>query len=141
MRVHTSVEYGTLSDAARAAGVMLTASRHGSRTHDHAWEIRLTDGAGRARTNSGKHGAGHDVAATWDEWGIFLARVFDVDPDTRVGSVAYPVYTDADAFHIATDWRYETLTPGAQHVRHTWRSAGVPREQACKCGAVRRWAA
>lgn len=80
---------------------------HGSRTHPRAFEVQLgtedktslpcgyTDQYGhkmnvRRYKNSGSCGAASEwatgcnvYAATWDEWGWFIAAVFDADPQAR----------------------------------------------------------
>lgn len=51
----------------------------GSRTRDHAFSVRLS--------GSSKSTMRHlpDKSATWDEWGIFLARLFKLDPQAVCG--------------------------------------------------------
>jgi hypothetical protein len=85
--------------------------RHGSRTHPRAFEVQLgtwcqtslpegyRDQDGklmhvRRFKNTGNRGASsgygcdEDVwSATWHEWGWFMARVFNMDPHARFGSL------------------------------------------------------
>jgi hypothetical protein len=88
---------------------------HGSRTHPRAYEVQLgtwekdslpkgyRDQNGqqlhvRRFKNTGDRGAssgyygGAVWAATWDEWGWFIAFVFAADPDARFGH--YASYAD-----------------------------------------------
>src|SRR4051794_23686558 len=93
MHVHTDhLIEGDLLDALRttglaARGVYLDADRgvssHHSRSRHHRLTFYLvaTDGYGRRWANSGTRGAGTDKAATWHEWGAFLAELFHRDPD------------------------------------------------------------
>lgn len=86
---------------------------HGSSRRYVAWEVQLEalvklPGDGRRFGNSGQYGAispnmGHsDVwAATYDEWGWFLASLFDADPDL---STQY--YVDLDDFANSTTLNY-----------------------------------
>jgi hypothetical protein len=148
MRIHTSADRADLNAAARAAGVALDASEHGSRTHERAFEVRLADGRGRSWRNSGQHGAAtwEGNAATWDEWGIFLAELYRGDSEARVGgSTRHPIYANADHFHDITGDRYRDLTPEGQHARHKWAYVGQlatgPHLSRCKCGATLRRAA
>lgn len=143
MRVHTSATRSALYDAAQRAGVVVLASRHGSRTHAHAYEVAL-EGSG-ARRNTGTRGASDEYGATWDEWGIFLAALYEVDPDARCGgSAKRPIYANADDYHWQTGDRFHTLTPGEQHRRHRWEYVGQLLTGAwlhrCKCGATKRYA-
>lgn len=130
MRIHTNLCRGMLDIAAKEARVTFErCTLHGSRTHDHAFDVILSGNSGR-RANFG----GDWEAATWDQWGIFLARIFADDPQAKCWA-----YTDADDFHWQTDGRFRTLTLTEQCPNHKWVSA-VPYEQECrKCGAVRRW--
>lgn len=116
-----------------------TLTEHKSRTHERAFEVKLA-GSG-THSNSGYYGADTRIpAATWDEWGIFLSRLYDIDLDMVVGTVKRPVYADCASFDLSTNDRFSNgqLTWADQHApRHTWRSAGV-RVQECRCGAVRR---
>lgn len=64
---------------------------HGSRTHTRRIDATLysyvRDAQHKHRTNSGWYGAGMSggpaYAATWDEWGYFLAEIFDADPEAK----------------------------------------------------------
>ena len=135
MRIHTNtIVHRDLLDAARGLPVQVTATEHGSRTHARAFEILLT-GTSNRLTNSGKYGAGEDYAATWDEWGMFLFRLFDRDPFMRVGGIKAPVYKNADDFDRRTGGRYATLTPEEQHKNHRWGRSEDAGRHVCKCGA------
>src|SRR5690606_5925788 len=102
MRFHTD----TLEPAdiyrmtADLAGVYAdTNTRHGSRSRDHALEVKLT-GNSNNRPNAGygsSSGNPDDRAATWDEWGIVIARMFDADPDMTCRA-----YNGVDDFHEKT---------------------------------------
>lgn len=128
MRIHSDIltvadVYDAVSDL---PGVYVTVSENGSRTHRKGFEVSL-EGNGYAR-NTGSYGSDRSTpGATWDEWGVFLARLFDVDPRALPGSVKYPVYVDAGDFHRKTATRFADLTlPEDTHKRHTWEySAGL----------------
>jgi hypothetical protein len=55
----------------------------------------------RRRINSGTHGAGNAWAATWDEWGFFMAEVF-----ARDASAMFGPYEGADDFGNKTKGAY-----------------------------------
>ena len=127
MRIHTNKLnlrglYDCLDHAAAARlvapSVFFTAdSAHGSRSHGSAYEIQLgtyskTDGPTRSRhyKNSGVYGASSVYAASYDEWGHFLARVFLRDRNAVCG----PYQSHAD-FHAKTARKYETITD--EHAR------------------------
>lgn len=86
----------------------LTAHERGSRTHARAFDVALEwlgpkeRGDGRYRRNPGKSG-GFDMpwAATYDEWGEWLARLFEIDPGATM-----TYYRDREDFHAQTNGKY-----------------------------------
>ena len=140
MRIHSDIL--TRQDIYTAVdnlpGVYVDVTEHGSRTHAAAYEVSL-EGNGYAK-NTGKYGAGDEIAATWDEWGVFLARLFDKDPDARCGAAKYPAYRNGYDFHAQTNDRFANLElPADTHKRHNFRS-DIPGQAACtKCSAVKIW--
>ena len=140
MRIHTgSLERHDLEVAARIAGVSLVRDTlHGSNSHAHAYEVILSGSGSRLSQYRDQ-----DVpAATWDEWGIFLAELYQRDPQALVGGAAWPVYADARHFAWATGDRFNDLAPEGQHRNHRWyhvgESAGGVTVNECKCGAIQR---
>lgn len=151
MRIHTdTLTTRDIYEAARighADVVVLT--EHKSRSRDHAFTVKL-EGDSRRRPNGGRTGGdGSGYAATWDQWGVFLAVLFDRDPE-----MVTPYYADAYTFHWQTDFRFVPQTkyfnaagsgvivwwPEDAHGDHTFRFAGEPGGQECtKCSAIRRW--
>lgn len=138
MRIHS--DYLLPSDIFGATvglpGVIVTATSHGSRSHRGAFEVSL-ESTSNSRKNSGKYGAGDEYAATWDEWGVFLARLFNLDANAVMGSVKHPTYRNAEHFHAVTGNRFESLElPEDTHKRHNWQySVGVT--ECTKCSATR----
>lgn len=82
----------------------------GSRSRKNGFEIRLewlgtkVKGDGRRWTNTGSYGAntGGTYAATRDEWGWFIAELFDKDENAIFGH-----YEGMDGFNTATRYAYE----------------------------------
>lgn len=79
-----------------------------SRSHRYGFEIQLgtynkTSGPANSRhyKNSGTYGASNIYAATYDEWGWFLAEVFAQDPDAIFGP-----YKGRDDFNTRTHDAY-----------------------------------
>lgn len=141
MRIHSDVlTRADFRDAAQRAGVgIVDLTEHGSRTRKGAFNLGLT-GSSAYRTQWGPR---DDQAATWDEWGIFLAHLFEVDPAAHCGKNSY---LSADHYHWSTGDRFRTLTRAEQHKRHVWgihrglQGHGEYAENECsKCGAVTRW--
>ena len=145
MRIHsntlTSRDVYAAAREARATVEVLT--EHGSRSRDHAFEVKLS-GESRRRPNGGNYGAERDVfAATWDQWGVFLQILFDADTDLTIPRA----YADRDEYIRHTNARFTKIGggwtdhwPADAHGDHTFRYAGIPRTHACtKCSAVQRW--
>lgn len=120
MRIHTSLTAGDLRailKACRASEIFgavhfSTLDEHGSKTHARAFEVKLgallkVDGDGRRWGNSGGYGAtsqtSGEYAATYDEWGWFLAGIFAFDPSARAGHN----YADRADFNDRTGLAYD----------------------------------
>lgn len=154
MRLHTcAITASDLHDAARLAGVTFdTMTEHGSRAQHHAWNVKLFGSSGRrpnwGTSGVGSYGVGDGEAATWDEWGIFLAALYRLDPLMKT-----PYYDNADHYHWVTGRRFVSLTHAEQHRVHKWgmgepHYSGLFSEVTCigtkgpsnpGCGAIRRW--
>ena len=141
MKLHTdTLTYKDIYDACRKAGsgVGVDSTRKGSRSRDHAFDVSLT-GTSTRRPNSGQSGAGDDYAATWDEWGMFFAHLYSVDPQMKCWA-----YDDADDFHFKTASRFHALTPDQQCKNHKWDYQGTALTgsysvfQCRKCEALKR---
>ena len=83
---------------------------HGSRKRAHAFEVQLS-GTSNHRAQSGDWNA-----ATWDEWGAFLGRLFNADPE-----VITSYYRSAEVFHNMTCNRFrDGGLPSDTHSQHKW---------------------
>lgn len=153
MRIHTNELtegdfYGAVSDAnanlADNTGIRPIAlesiSEHGSRSHARAFEVKLSGDSAR----NGQYST--TKAATWDQWGEFLAALFRADESVTVP----PVYESREHFHWSTAGRY-ALEGNFEYCRqHKWEPRGEHVTGAysvfgcSKCDAIRRagdWAA
>jgi len=73
---------------------------HGSRKRARAFDVLLTG------TNTrGQNGNPRTPAATYDEWGNFLAHLFSIDP-----AMVCDYYASAEDFHAKTDGKYRATT-------------------------------
>ena len=118
MKLHSrTLTYADLHTALKAApGVHLDrAEPRGSRSHGKGWDIALeSDGTpdvggkprrfarnvGKAGRFPGEHPG---FAASYDDWGRYLAVLFDLDPDLHAGP-----YKGRDHFHEVTQHAYVT---------------------------------
>lgn len=137
MRLHTDkiIAQDIESAIQHLPGVIVTATEHGSRSHERAFDVRLE---GNGSRNAG-YALRDQPGATWDEWGAFIAALYVVDPKALWGTPKSPVYLDSRDFHSATGWRFEP-TPGVlpedTHKRHKWVYQS-PRYFTCsRCSAV-----
>lgn len=134
MRIHTdkqaSVIGAIFAATAKMPGVHASVVPYGSRTRKRAVELRLEGNGGHRNT--------YEQAATWDEWGVVLAHIFEVDPDALAGSAKRPTYADARHFHLVTGDRFGDLElPEDTHKRHNWKPYPNPYGFKCtKCSAT-----
>ena len=141
MRIHGDhIMTGDIYAAAELARVTLDrTTMHNSRSRGQAFDITLT-GESKRRPNGGTvNRLVHNpdaYAATWDQWGVFLAYLFEHDTTLTIPRV----YEDVDQFNHKTDFRFEDGWPNDAHGDHTFRYSGTPRQQECsKCTAVTIW--
>lgn len=129
MRIHTKLTERELLSIPVTPGVAMHALvEHGSRTHERAFEVILSGGS----VFRGQYGQSNFSAATWDEWGVYLGRLFGLDPSARVAGA----YRDAEHFHYVTNDRYEpTALPERLCPRHRWTYAAPYESECAKCGA------
>lgn len=107
MRIHTDILQTHQLYAALPSGVHLEHTHHGSRKRDHAYEVKLyadpgVDRRGVSRafnSNTGNYGSvgGYTKAATWSEWGDWLAELYAADPTMIAGP-----YDGVDDFVVQT---------------------------------------
>lgn len=138
MRIHSDhLTYRTFLDAASWAHVdLIEFAEHGSRSRAKAFNFSLSGSSPYQRG----FGAGGQ-AATWDEWGMFLAFLFQIDPDAHCGKNSY---LNQEHFRWVTGNRFDNLTHALQHKRHKWgygnpSATGVYSVAECECGAIHRW--
>jgi hypothetical protein len=96
----TAADLGAaLPDGVSIEVVALRSPRISSR----GWHVSLSYLAGTRHKNSGKHGAKtwDDPAASWDQHGQWMARLYERDPDMRVAH-----YNNAEDFHRKTGNKY-----------------------------------
>lgn len=142
MRLHTDTLTSKDLWAALLPGMGFDSDlfQYGSRSRDHAFEVRLT-GSGY-RVNTGTHGAGYIMGATWDEWGAFMAALYVKDPLAQWGGGRHPQYRNATDFHYQTAGRFLVqpgVLPHDTHRRHTWDYDPVDGSQRCiRCTATHR---
>jgi hypothetical protein len=122
MRIHTNTHtwrsIHEALDRAKAAGKVAdhvefeVCVEYRSRSKARGIEVKLgtfhkEPGDGRRWTNTGNRGANSEhngealYAATYDEWGWFLAEVFDTDPEATCWA-----YVGAAGFNASTKYAY-----------------------------------
>lgn len=139
MRFHTSLDEIDIRSVELPPGVTWHHVReYGSRSRLRAFEIVLEG----TSCYGGQWGDRDYRAGTWDEWGVVLGRLFELDPNARVAKV----YEGAEHYHEVTGDRFrpdrlpERLCP-----RHKWNCVDYDRRthegvsECPKCGALKRW--
>ena len=88
MRIHTRLTATDLT-AALPFDVFAHITPKGSRKRERAFEVTLyvleKDELHRRFGNSDGYGASNEVAATWDEWGVWMAALYALDPHAVIG--------------------------------------------------------
>jgi hypothetical protein len=80
------------------------------------WDILLRRAGSSRHFNSGQRGAGDEGAASWADYGWFLAALYAIDPTMKVRGGGN--YDSADDFHAQTrDAFLGTRPPGTTAVR------------------------
>lgn len=119
MKLHTTLGYQQITQAMRdvkSRGLVtddiffVQFDYEGSRSRPNGWLIQLgtfdkTTGPTNSRhyKNSGQWGAETNIwAATYDEWGWFIAELFELDPDATFGH-----YKGINDFHKQTKTRFQ----------------------------------
>lgn len=118
MIIHSDVlTYRHFEDAAAFAGVkVVEIEQLGSRSRHSKFKFYLA-GSSSHSPGFGRTYGDDLKAATWDEWGIFFARLFMLDSQAHCGARSYQ---NEEHFHWVTGNRFRTLTPRHQHKHHTW---------------------
>ena len=121
MKLHSDLLTSTLVHAAlrttQASGHVAGSvyfhifAEKGSRSRSNAFEIQLgcwdkVKGDNRGWKNSGGEGASDVYAATYAEWGYFIAALVTLDPDLIFGP-----YKGADDFHAQTGYMFAATVP------------------------------
>jgi hypothetical protein len=110
MRLHSDVlTQRDLFDAAMISGLhsrgayVESVTLHRSRSRARGMEFRLASDRSNQYRNSGQYGAEvwGPKAASWDDHGVWMAELFDRDPNAIIGP-----YKGRDAFHCATKEAY-----------------------------------
>jgi hypothetical protein len=95
MRIHSDILTGNeLRTNLYGLGCYLECSSHGSRKRARAFEVHLShdrDDVHRYACNPGTSYPSRErepigeVAATWDDWGVWIDRLFDLDQKAIIG--------------------------------------------------------
>ena len=154
MKLHTALTQAevrrALGDVQRAGHVtpdigFMQLDSERSMSRPHGFKIQLgtydkTSGPTRSRhyKNSGSNGAGDVWAATYDEWGWFIERVFELDPSAIFGpyksmSELYARWTPLAAERRAADAaaRREREARAAARKRVRAAQAELPKWEPC----------
>lgn len=55
------------------------------RSHEYGFEIFLTGSSPYNAAHQSNQGGEYEKAATWDEWGIVIDKLYAVDPNAQIG--------------------------------------------------------
>jgi hypothetical protein len=111
-QIRTALRYAKIQDTVGTDIVISRIDSAVSRSHSHAYELMLgscqkhrPDGKCRRVRVNGAYDW-ERYAATWDEWGWFIAQIMKMDPHAKFGP-----YRNSHHFHEMTKGAYR-LPPG-----------------------------
>jgi hypothetical protein len=78
----------------------------GTRLAARGWRLSLCRAGSLRRFNTGTHGGGEQGAASRDDWGHFLAALYEADPRMRFRGGVSP-YENRDDFRCQTRFAYD----------------------------------
>lgn len=114
MIIHANIiDSSHLYAAGQASGTAVEFTQRGSRRAARSFHVKLSGSSNRLRMD------GQENAATYDEWGSFIAFLFALEPRATIGD-----YADRADFVVKTAGRFERIAPP---------------ESAHKAGANHRW--
>jgi hypothetical protein len=111
MRIHTDQPRSALYECLPRGVDLDGASVHGSRKRPHAFEVSLVvwdggKGTSHPRRRNFSSSIGKEgYAATYDEWGYWLAALYELDPMMIAGP-----YKSRSDFHAQTQCAYDTTS-------------------------------
>lgn len=113
MKIHSDViTYQDIWNAEKIASVgghgkvYLEFVSQGSRSRKNAFEVHLEgDGSVSKRKPNDRGNSDRQYAATWSQWGWFLAALYEIDPEMKC---AY--YADLEDYNIKTDNAFADVT-------------------------------
>jgi hypothetical protein len=139
MKIHTSLTRDQVLQAVRSTPDVFVhyLTEHGSQSADRAFNIVLSGSS--PRRGQATIGDGDYHAATWDQWGVVLGKIYAADPRARIAGV----YRDAADFHWQTSDRFLPCNARSliMCLQHRWAPVPGGYAAACThpCGAVKRW--
>lgn len=113
------------------------------RKRANGWEVSLEGFGARhtRRSNSGDYGAGYTMAATWDDHGVWMAALYDRDPD----AIFAGYYDNRDDFYAKTrhdfHWRQRSrFTSVRDNAQAPWlHEEAIRREHADNLKRLNFW--
>jgi hypothetical protein len=143
MKIHTDTltmrQVYAATSASGMRGVTLErCDQRGSRSRARSFDVTLrgnstrkpNPGTGRNRPDEGEY------AATWDEWGMFIAALYLLDPEAIIGQ-----YGSRAVFEEATAWRFDDLDATTACPGHHWVFGGPMIRRCSKCQATNNYGA
>lgn len=132
MRIHTTLtaqEIREIGQSFNHIGVAVqTIEAHGSRKRARRLDVGLSGHS----IAGGAYGALDYTTATYDEWGMFIAAIYERDETAIVGP-----YTTQTVFRDVTQFRFDQLDVEDMCKRHRWNAQGNYYFYCPKCGAER----
>lgn len=123
MKIHTDLtatDLDTCLDDTGIEGASLLMQEKKSRSKARRFDVHFDAEPMKGRRQSQHYDDGRPVTGiTYDEWGLFIDRIYRLDPSARVGP-----YRNRDHFRAVTDYRFDTLLWANQCPRHRFVATG-----------------
>lgn len=124
MRIHVNALIRSEIEGFVPAGLSATITEHRSQSHRTAFEVSMAapegfDNDGNKRTQAPYHGGTDEFprAATWVEWGDFIVKIFEKDPEAMV----HRIYKDSHEFVNRTQRAApHRAEPSAEEAANRW---------------------
>ena len=110
MRIHTDLiterDIHVATNAAGMRNVFADVTQRGSRSRERSFDVKLTGNSTR-KTNPGWANGEREQAATWDEWGMFIHALYEIDPEAVI-DMRIRIYRNMDKVRARVErlWAY-----------------------------------
>ena len=134
MKIHSDTltveDIHTATREAGMRGVYADVIAKGSRSRKRGFEVKLSGTNTRLQNPGTSRDRSVEQAATWDEWGMFINALYQLDSNAIIGPYRFQQHFDEVTYS-----RFEALTAPYAHGNHKWENRGDGTSQCKFCEA------